>query len=57
MYGPARRNLEEQKEGGDIPNRTEGLLGFGQNVPEYLSGAGLEISSLDVGIAPEGHLK
>jgi hypothetical protein len=49
--------LEEQKEGWDIPNRTEGLLGFGQNVPEYLSGAGLEISSLDVGIAPEGHLK
>jgi hypothetical protein len=45
------------KEGGTSRAATENLLGFSQNVPEYLPGAGLEISSLDAGIAPEGHLK
>ena len=53
----SQENSRGTKRRRDIPNHPESLLGFGQNVPEYLSGAGLEISSLDVGIAPEGHLK
>jgi hypothetical protein len=52
-----QENSRGTKRRRDIPHRTESLLGFGQNVPEILSGAGLEISSLDVGIAPEGYLK
>ena len=53
----AQKNSRGRKGRRDIPNCAERILDFSRNVPEYLSGAGLEISGFYVGVTPEGYLK